>query len=91
MRIKEVIKEKGYTIAEVAEKMGISQPSLSKTINENPSVKMLNRIATVLGVRATYLFEPEEGLYGAVIFKGKTYRIDSVDALETLYSAVKGK
>ena len=90
MRIKEAIKEKGFTVAKVAELMNIQQTSLSRIINGgNTTVEMLKRIATVLGVPVTDLFQSESDLYGAVIFKGKTYRIDSADALELLYSAVK--
>ena len=58
MRIKEVIKEKGLTVKEVAEKMGVQPPSLSRAINENTTVDMLERIATALQVPVTDLFEP---------------------------------
>ena len=57
MRIKEVIKEKGLTVTNIADKMGIKQPSLSRAINENPTVDMLNRIAVALDVPVTELFE----------------------------------
>ena len=57
MRIKEVIKEKGLTSADVASKLGVSQPALSQTINRNTTVEMLNRIASVLGVHVTELFD----------------------------------
>ena len=33
MRIKEVCKEKGITVSQLAEKMGIKQESLSRAIN----------------------------------------------------------
>ena len=58
MRIKEVIKEKGLTVKEVAAKMGVTQPSLSRAINENTTVEMLYRIASALCVPVTDLFEP---------------------------------
>ena len=57
MRIKEVIKEKGLTVKEVAERMGIQSPSLSRAINENTTVDMLKRIADAIGVPVTELFE----------------------------------
>lgn len=58
MRIKEVIKEKGFTVKEVANKMGVMPPSLSRAINENTTVEMLNRIASAIGVSAAEFFEP---------------------------------
>ena len=60
MRIKEVIKEKGLTVKDVAERMGIRPPSLSRAINENTTVEMLYRIAWAIGVHVTELFEKPE-------------------------------
>jgi len=60
MRIKEVIKEKGLTLKDVAHKMGVKSPSLSRAINENTTVEMLNRIAHVLGVPVSELFDKPE-------------------------------
>ena len=57
LRIKEVIREKGLTVKEVAERMGIQPPSLSRAINENTTVEMLNRIAVALNVPVAELFE----------------------------------
>jgi transcriptional regulator with XRE-family HTH domain len=83
MRIKEIIKEKGLTIAEVAVRMGVSSPSLSRAINSNTTVEMLNRIAVALDVPVSSLLDVESNLYGVVIFKGKTYKIDSDQALKS--------
>lgn len=57
IRIKEVIKEKGTTVKDLAQKMGISNVGLSQHINGNPSVEVLERIAVALGVPVTELFE----------------------------------
>ena len=57
LRIKEVIKERGLTVASIAEKMGISPPSLSQVINGNPTASMLERVAEAIGVPITELFE----------------------------------
>ena len=60
-RIKEVIKKQGTTVQELAEKMGISRVGLSQHINGNPSVEVLERIATALDVPLWQLFaSPEE-------------------------------
>ena len=58
LRIKEVIKEKGLSVQLVAEKMGINRVGLSNHINGNPSVEILQRIATALEVDITELFAP---------------------------------
>ena len=57
MRIKEVCKEKGITVSQLAEKMGIKQESLSRAINGNPTLETLERIANALEVDITELFE----------------------------------
>lgn len=63
MRIKEIIQEKGLTINKVAELMGVNRVSLSNTINGNPTVETLQKIATALGVPVSELFEaPKEGV-----------------------------
>ena len=57
MRIKDVFKEKGVTLKDVAARMGVKPPSLSRAINENTTVEMLNRIAAALDVPVVELFE----------------------------------
>lgn len=62
LRIKEVIKGKGMTVNSLAEKMGINRVGLSNHINGNPSVEVLDKIATALDVPVTELFEqPKTG------------------------------
>ena len=86
MRIKQLIKEKGITVAQVASRMGVTPPSLSRAINGNTTIEMLNRIATALEVPITDLFDVQAELYGLVQFKGKTYKIDSDQALQRFYT-----
>nr|WP_319512253.1 helix-turn-helix transcriptional regulator [uncultured Draconibacterium sp.] len=57
LRIKEIIKEKGLSIKDVSEIMGINRVGLSKHINGNPSVEVLEKIAAALAVPVTDLFE----------------------------------
>lgn len=57
LQIKEVIKSRGTSVQELAEKMGISRVGLSQHINGNPSVEVLERIASALEVPVTDLFE----------------------------------
>jgi len=57
LRIKEVIKEKGLTIQALADQMGINRVNLSNSINGNPTVETLSKIASALNVPITELFE----------------------------------
>ena len=55
-RIKELIKEKGYTQQEFADKLGITRVGLSQLINGKPSYPTLEKIATALNVPMWQLF-----------------------------------
>jgi len=62
MRIKELLKEKGLTQQELADKVGVSYQSMKQTLNA-PSVttSTLEKIATALNVPMWQLFaSPEE-------------------------------
>lgn len=59
-RIKEVIKEQGYTINALADKMGMSRENLSKRL-ANPSTPTLEKLSDALNVPVWQLFaSPEE-------------------------------
>lgn len=56
MRIKEAMKEHGYTLVSVAKEIGVSQSSLSQSINNNPTASTLERIASVIGCEVGEFF-----------------------------------
>lgn len=59
MRVKELIKEKGFTSKEVAEKIGMTEVGLSIALSDrgNPSLSTLKKIAEVLDVPLAELFD----------------------------------
>lgn len=57
LRVKEVCKEKGVTITQLAEMLGIKQESLSRAINGNPTLDTLQKIAIALNVPVSALFD----------------------------------
>ena len=61
LRVKELAKEKGLNIADVANRMGIKAPALSRIINgSNTTTDTLQKIANALGVPISELFERPE-------------------------------
>lgn len=58
LRIKEIAKEKNITLNELAERIGVTQPSISRMVNGviMPSWDTLDRIADALGVEPYELF-----------------------------------
>lgn len=59
-RIKELIKEKGYTQQGFADRLGITRSTLLEQIGERPSGTTLERIADALGVEMWELFVTRE-------------------------------
>ena len=59
-RIKELIKEKGYTQQGFAARLGITRSTLLEQIGERPSGTTLERIADALGVEMWELFVTRE-------------------------------
>ncbi|MFI3290206.1 MAG: helix-turn-helix transcriptional regulator [Rikenellaceae bacterium] len=56
LRVKDICKEKGITQKQLAEKIGVAEISLSRSINTNPTLSTMENIATALGVEITELF-----------------------------------
>lgn len=63
-RIKELIKEKGTTINELADKMGISRVTLSSQINGTANVASYEKIASALEVPMWQLFASPSEVQG---------------------------
>ena len=58
---KKIIKEREFTIEQVANTMGITRVTLSQTLSRNPTVDTLQRIANVIGCKAGDFFADELG------------------------------
>ena len=90
MRIKEVCKEKGITVSQLAEKMGIKQESLSRAINGNPTLETLEKIASALDVDVPELFTPSSGgIIGVIRIRDTNYNINSVSDLWNLVNRIE--
>ena len=60
MNIKEKILSRGFTLSGLAKAFGITQPTLSKTIKNNPSYNTLKKIADTIGMSVSELVSDEE-------------------------------
>lgn len=58
LRIKEILKEKGVTQVELAERIRITQVGLNRMINGNPTAETLLKIAQALDIDIRELFVP---------------------------------
>ena len=63
-RIKELIKEKGYTQQALADKLGMTRIGLTQLVNSKPSYPSLEKIAQALEVPMWKLFATKEDVLG---------------------------
>lgn len=59
LRVKELCKEKGLQMQELADKLGITRITLTRNISGNPTISTLENIAAALGVTVPELFAPQ--------------------------------
>lgn len=59
MNVKKVIKDRGYTIEQAADILGVTRNTLSVNITGNPTVKTLQRVADAIGCNVGDFFADE--------------------------------
>lgn len=79
IEIDDLLKEKGISKTQLAEKMGISRENLYRILKGNPTVESLTRIAKVLNVNLGRLFSD---LNGHVEYRGEIIKITSREDIE---------
>lgn len=86
IRVKEICKEQGITIGELADRMQMVRESLSRAINGNPTLETLEKIANALGVPITELFvKPSDGKIVGFVKVGDTvHEVKSVEDVKDL-------
>ncbi|WP_315513637.1 helix-turn-helix transcriptional regulator [Prevotella histicola] len=95
MRIKEILKEKGMTLQELADKMDVSRQALSRQVAGKLLVEKAEEIACMLDVPMWQLFvSPEEvagsGSFVAFVKSGiKTYHANSLSELKKIVQEIK--
>ncbi len=58
-RIKELCKEKGFLFKELAQQLGITDVGLRQSLQGNPTIGTLEKIASALSVSVPELFAPQ--------------------------------
>lgn len=90
-RIKEICKEKGILLKELAEMLEMSEVGLSKSLNGNPTISRLQQIATALDVPFVDLFETnyKDELTALIDHNGKLYKASTLNELEDIVKKIK--
>ncbi|SHF49007.1 helix-turn-helix domain-containing protein [Dysgonomonas macrotermitis] len=92
LRIKEICKEQGIMMKDLAERINITEVGLSKSLNGNPTIGRLQEISDALNVDFIELFTTQKkGVLGYIEYDGDVYKINSISDIEKLLEEIKGK
>ena len=89
--VRELCREQGITMRELAHRMEVAPESLSRAINGNPQLSTLNNIAEKLNVNVARLFDntlSANDLSAIVVFRGKTLVTNMPDKLLSAAKAI---
>lgn len=91
LRIKEVCQMRNTTQKELAEKLGVSEVTLSRASNGNTSLPLLEKIANILEIEISELFAPSSsgGIIGVIRIGATNYNINSVSDLSRLLDRIE--
>ena len=85
LRIKDICREQGIMLKDLAQQLGLTEVGLSKSINGNPTIGRLEEIANALSVPVTELFDKSsDEVVGAVRIGKDTHVINSKDDIKKL-------
>lgn len=76
--------ERKWNRRSLAKKMGIMEASLSRSLNGNPTLETLEKIAKALDVSIKSLFSDPSDIEGFILLKGKAYHFNSQAELQTI-------
>lgn len=103
MDIKSIIKEKGYTIQDVAKKMGVNRVTLTLTLQGNPTYKKLKEIADAINCDIVDFFRDETNnssalqgkeeneLTALIQYKGDFYKAGTIEELKKIVAEIEEK
>lgn len=94
MDIKKTIKDKGYTISLVAEKMGINRVTLTNMISGNPTYNTMSRVAEAIGCSVVDFFSDERtdnkaDFAAFVRYNGIHYTADTLEEFNTIVEEIR--
>lgn len=90
LRIKDICKEQGIMMKDLAERINITEVGLSKSLNGNPTISRLQKIANALNVDFIELFIPKnDGTTGYIEHNGVVHKINSIEDIEKLLNDIK--
>ena len=90
LRVKELCKERGMLMENLAQILGVTRITLTRNINGNPTMETLQKIASALNVQVWELFTASTTgeINGFVEYRGTIYKRQSREDLQQLNDLV---
>ncbi|MBF0651353.1 helix-turn-helix transcriptional regulator [Dysgonomonas sp. GY75] len=93
LRIKEILKQQGRTMQDLADMIGINRVNLSNSLNGNPTLDRLKQVSDCLNVDLKDLFKEnkkdEIQIFGLVKINEDVWIVDNFPTLEQIYNQAK--
>ncbi len=93
LRVKEICKERGFLMEDLASKLGITRITLTRNINGNPTIETLQKIAVALDVEITELFSVKSSreLTALIEHRNKFYKAETLEELKDIVRKIEIK
>lgn len=88
LRVKEILKERGMKMYELADKLDIAPESLTRALQRNPQYTTLRAIADTLGLSVRDLFRGGDSqvsnneMRGCIFYNGEMHTFNSREEIE---------
>ena len=88
LRVKEILKERGIKMKDLAEQIDIAPETLTRTLKGNPQYSTLKSIADILGVSVRELFKGDDAkstnneMRGCIFYNDEMFAFNSREEVE---------
>ena len=88
LRVKEILKDRGMKMYQLAEKLDIAPESLTRALQRNPQYTTLKAIADTLGLSVRDLFRGDDSqvsnneMRGCIFYNGEMHTFNSREEIE---------
>ena len=92
IRINEILKEKGITISQLADRAGIARANVSNIVHLKtaPALDTLERLANALNLPVSDLLASSD-VQGFIKYRGQVYEVNDFITLSSLTSKIKAE
>ena len=90
-RVKELCRQRGMQLKDLASKMGIAPESLSRAINGNPQLSTITSINLGISISELFAVKEQIPLNAIIVCRDKTYTAQTLSELKLLVNEIERK